>query len=75
MVYRQEGPGTSQALKVWGAWAYSSKQSVSSMPVFGGAGLSYKGMIKKRKHDIFSAGWIYGKTSTYIPNGSAGEII
>ncbi|MFY9843125.1 MAG: carbohydrate porin [Terriglobales bacterium] len=74
MVYRPEGPGTSQGLTVWGAWAYSSKQSVSPMPVFGGAGISYAGLIKKRKRDTINAAWVYGKTSRYIPNASAAKL-
>lgn len=44
------------------------------MPVYGGAGVSYEGLIKKRKHDSLSAGWIYGKTSSYIPNASAAKL-
>lgn len=74
MVYRPGGPGTSPGLTIWGAWTYSSNQLVSSMPVFGGAGLSYEGLIKKRKRDIVSAGWIYGKTSRYIPSASAAKL-
>jgi porin len=74
MVYGPDGPGTSQGLTIWGAWAYSSKQLVSSMPVFGGAGLSYEGLIKKRKRDTFNLGWIYGKTSRFIPNASAAKL-
>lgn len=74
MVYRPEGSGTSQGLTIWGAWTYSAKQLVSSMPVFGGAGLSYQGLIKRRKNDIISAGWIYGKTSNYIPSASAAKL-
>jgi porin len=74
MVYRPQGPGTSQGLTIWGAWAYSSKQLVSPMPLFGGAGLSYEGLMKKRKSDIVSVGWIYGKTSKYIPHASAAKL-
>lgn len=44
------------------------------MPVFSGAGLSYEGLTKKRKSDIVSASWIYGKTSKYIPNASAAKL-
>jgi hypothetical protein len=61
MEYRPDGPGTSQGLTIWGAWAYSSKELVSSMPVFGGAVSSYQGLIKKRKRDTVNAGWIYGR--------------
>jgi porin len=74
MLYRPDGPGTSQGLTVWGAWEYSPKQLVSPMPVFGGAGISYQGLIKKRKQDIVSAGWIYGKTSQFIPYGSSAKL-
>ena len=73
-VYRRGVPGTSQGLTIWGAWAYSSKQIVSSMPLFGGAGLSYQGLIKKRKRDTINASWIYGKTSRYIPSASAAKL-
>ncbi len=74
MVYRPRGPATTQGLTIWGAWAHSSKQLVSPMPVFVGAGLSYEGLIKRRKQDIVSAGWVYGRTSTYIPNASAAKL-
>ena len=73
-VFRPGGRSTSQGLTIWGAWTYSSKQLVSSMPRFGGAGFSYEGLIKKRANDIVSAGWIYGKTSVYIPNASAAKL-
>ena len=73
-VYRPGGEGTSQGLTIWGAWAYSSKQLVSSMPLFGGAGLSYQGLLKKRKRDTVNAGWIYGKTSRYIPHASSAKL-
>jgi porin len=75
MVYRPDGPGTARGLTLWGAWEYSPKQSVSSMPVFGGAGLSYEGLIKARKQDIVSVGWIYGKTSTFIPDASSAKLL
>jgi len=75
MVYRPDGPGSSQGLTIWGAWAYSSKPLVSAMPVFGGAGLSYEGLIKPRKHDVVSAGWIYGKTSQYIPGATSAKLL
>ena len=74
MCFRPGGRSTSQGLTIWGAWTYSSKQLVSSMPRFGGAGFSYEGLIKKRANDIVSAGWIYGKTSVYIPNASAAKL-
>jgi len=75
MVYRPKDTAPSQGLTIWGAWAYSSKQLVSSMPVFGGAGLSYEGPLKKRKRDTVNAGWIYAKTSRYISNASAAKLL
>jgi porin len=75
MVYRPEGPGTTEGLTVWAAGTYSSKQLVSSMPVFGGAGFSYEGLIKQRKTDIVSVAWIYGKTSTFIPGATAAKML
>jgi porin len=73
-IYRPEGSGSSQGLTIWGAWAYSSKQLVSPMPLFGGAGFSYEGLFKKRNHDTINAGLIYAKTSRYIPNASAAKL-
>jgi len=75
MVYRPEGPGTTQGLTIWGAGTYTSKQLVSSMPFFGGVGCSYEGLIKQRKNDTLSFAWIYGKTSNFIPNASAAKML
>ena len=74
MVYQPKGAGVSQGLTIWGAWAYSSKQLVSSMPLFGGAGLSYQGLFKRRSRDTINAAYVYGKTSTYIPSASAARL-
>jgi len=74
MVFRPDGPGTSRGATIWGAWTFNSKDLVSRIPSFWGAGLSYEGLIKKRKRDIVSAGYIYGKTSRYIPNASAAKL-
>ena len=39
------------------------------LPLFSGAGLSYQGsLIRKRPRDSINTGWIYAKTSEYIPN-------
>jgi porin len=75
MVYRPKGPGTTEGLTVWGVGTYSSKQLVNSMPVFGGAGFSYEGLIKQRQTDIVSVAWVYGKTSTFIPAATAAKIL
>jgi porin len=75
MVYRPDGPGTTAGLTVWAAGTYSAKQLVSSMPVFGGAGFSYAGLIKRRKKDVAGVAWIYGKTSTFIPAATAAKML
>jgi carbohydrate-selective porin OprB len=75
MVYRPEGPSTSEGLTVWAAGTYSSKQLVSSISLFGGAGFSYEGLIKRRKTDIRSVAWIYGKTSTFIPAATVAKML
>lgn len=75
MVYQAGGEGSAQGLTIWAAFSYSSKQLVSSMPVFGGAGLSYQGLIKKRTRDTVNLGWVYGKTSSYIPNAAAAKLL
>ena len=45
------------------------------MPRFGGAGVSYEGLIKQGKKDIMSVAWIYGKTSTFIPAATAAKML
>jgi carbohydrate-selective porin OprB len=65
MVYRPDGPGTSRGATVWGAWAVNSKDLVSPIPLFWGAGLSYQGLIRARKSDIVSAGLIRAEASKY----------
>ena len=75
MVYQPEEADLKQGLTMWGAWAYSGKQSVSPMPVFGGAGVSYEGLIPQRKNDVVSVGWLYGKTSDFIPSASAAKLL
>jgi porin len=75
MVYRPDGPGTSRGLTVWAAWAYSPKQIVNPMPVFTGTGVSYEGLLKRRRRDIVSAAWVYGKTSQWIPNASSARLL
>ena len=75
MVYQPEEADSKRGLTMWGAWAYSGKQSVSPMPVFGGAGVSYEGLIPRRTNDVVSVGWLYGKTSDFIPNASAAKLL
>ncbi len=74
-VYQPDGPGTTRGLTVWGSWAYNAKPLISIVPLFWGAGASYQGLIRKRKNDIASAGWIYGRVSNYVPNASAEQVL
>ena len=41
---------------VWGTGALNSKQIISPVPTFWGAGLSYEGLMRARKNDTVSAG-------------------
>ncbi len=75
MVYQPDGPGTSRGLTIWGSWAYNAKPLISIVPLFWGAGASYQGLIKARKNDIVSAGWIYGKVSNLEPNTNAEQVL
>lgn len=75
MVYQPDGPGTDRGLTVWGSFAYNSKPVVSVIPLFVGAGASYQGLIRKRKNDVASAGWIYGDVSNFIPGATAENVL
>jgi porin len=65
MVFRPDGPGSSRGATVWAAWARNSKQVISPVPVFWGAGLSYEGLIPGRKNDVLSLGLIRAEASKY----------
>ncbi len=73
-VYQPDGPGTSRGLTVWASWAYNSKPVISPIPLFWGAGASYQGLIRARKKDVASAGWIYGRVSSSIPGTTAEQV-
>jgi carbohydrate-selective porin OprB len=75
MVLRPDGPGTSRGATVWGAWTFSSKDRISPVPVFWGAGLSYEGLIPARKSDIVSVGLIRAEASQYAPPVNAEELL
>jgi carbohydrate-selective porin OprB len=75
MVYQPDGPGSTRGFTVWGSWAYNSKPITSPIPLFWGSGGSYQGLIRRRKNDIVSAGWIYGQISNYVPNSTAEQIL
>ncbi len=43
------------------------------MPSFGGAGLSYQGLIPSRQNDVVSAGVVYGGASKFATTTSSQE--
>ncbi len=65
MVYRPDGVGTTRGATVWGTWTYNSKDLVSPVPLFGGAGVSYEGLIPARKNDVVSVCLIRAEASKY----------
>jgi carbohydrate-selective porin OprB len=75
MVFRPDGPGTDRGVTVWGAGALNSKQLISPVPMFWGAGLSYEGLLRARKNDTISAGWIRTTASKYAPTASPEELL
>jgi porin len=75
MVYRDGAPGSQKGLTIWGEAALSPTPSVSVMPYFVGAGLSYQGLIPGRGQDIASLGVIYGTFSGYIPSATAETVL
>jgi len=75
MVFRPAGPGTSQGATVWGSWALNSKDLISPIPLFWGAGLSYEGLIPARKNDVVSVGVIRAEASKYAPPTNTEELL
>jgi porin len=75
MVYREGGPANQKGLTIWGETALAPKSTVSTLPYFVGAGLSYQGAIPRRDSDIASAAIIYGTFSRYIPQTTAEIVI
>ena len=75
MVFRPDGPGTSRGATVWGSWALNSKDLISPIPTFWGAGLSYEGLIPARKNDVLSAGLIRAEASKYAPPSNNEELL
>ena len=74
MVYRPDGPGTFRGAAVWGIWTHNSKEIISAMPSFSGAGVSYEGLIPTRKSDVVSAGVVYGEASKFAPATNTEEL-
>jgi carbohydrate-selective porin OprB len=75
MVFRPDGPGTSRGATVWAAWALNSKPTISPVPVFWGAGLSYEGLVPTRKNDVLSVGLIRAEASKYAAPTYAEDLL
>ena len=75
MVYRDGGADSQKGLTVWWETAIAPKSTVSTLPYFVGAGLSYQGLIPNRHNDIASAGVISGIFSHHIPRATAETVI
>lgn len=67
MIFRPDGRGTSRGATVWGTWSLNSKDLISPLPIFWGAGLSYDGLIPARRNDIVSIGLVDAAASKYAP--------
>jgi porin len=74
MVYRDGDANSQKGLTIWAETALAPKSSVSTMPYFVGAGLSYQGP-PGRANDIISAGVISGTFSRYLPRTTAETVI
>jgi porin len=75
MVYRDGGAGSQKGLTVWWETALATKSTVSTMPYFVGAGLSYQGLVSGREDDIAATGVIYGTFSRHIPRTTSETVI
>jgi carbohydrate-selective porin OprB len=75
MVFRPDGPGSSRGATVWGAWTLSSKDLISPIPSFWGAGLSYQGLIRARKKDIISACLVRAEGSKYALSPASEDLL
>jgi carbohydrate-selective porin OprB len=75
MVFRPGGPGTSRGATVWGTWSHNTKDLVSPIPVFWGAGLSYEGLIPARTHDLVSVGLVRAEASKYASPANSEELL
>jgi carbohydrate-selective porin OprB len=75
MVFRPDGPGTSRGATLWGAWTFNSRDIVSPIPLFWGAGVSYEGLVPKRKNDIVSACLIRAESSKYVLPSNTEQVL
>jgi porin len=75
MVFRPGGPGTSRGATVWAAWSHNTKELISPIPVFWGAGLSYEGLFPLRRSDVISAGLVRAEGSKYASPTNTEELL
>lgn len=75
MIFRPDGPRTYRGATVWGEWALNSKDLISPIPEFWGAGLSYQGLIPTRKNDVISAGLVGAQSSKYALPTNTEELL
>jgi porin len=75
MVYRDGGPDSQKGLTLWGQVTVAPRPSVSPLPLFGGGGLSYQGLIPGREQDVTSLGVIHGAFSRDLPGTTAETVI
>ena len=75
MIYRDGGPDSSKGLTLWGEVAVAPRASVSRLPVFGGGGITYQGLIPGRGQDAVSLGVIHGALSRDLPGTTAETVI
>ena len=75
MVLRPDGRGTSRGATAWGFWSHNSHELISAIPLFWGAGLSYEGLIPKRKSDLISAGLIHAEASKSAPRNNTETLL
>jgi carbohydrate-selective porin OprB len=75
MVFRPDGPGTSRGTTIWGSWSHNSKDLISPIPWFWGAGLSYEGLIPARKNDVLSVGLIRAEAGQYAPPANTEDLL
>jgi porin len=74
MVFREGGPGTAQGLSLFGALIYAPTASINSLPWFGAAGTSYRGLVPGRPSDTAAFALYYGGFSRYLP-GQTYELV
>ena len=74
MVYREGGPGSNQALTVFGGLIYAPQQRINTLPWFASAGATYRGLVPGRDKDAAIFALYYGGFSRDLP-GQTYELV